>query len=279
MASASLLASPSAQSQRAIENFRRDARQNSMLLTRAIGAGTLREKGGIRREWSCRMQRMRRRAGRRPLQFEQCEPRCVPTLVFVFNGNGYGAANPSPLTANAAEVLHAAGNQAVQLANPAITSPGVFDDLADEIGLLSHGQPIGIVGFSAGGALAERLAAIPTLHVTDVLACYSPPDLRDFFAYHGLDRFAAYVDDQIKANPAVIDLFSGRNPTTAHIVADFGLFDHAVEAAPSSASFAVDYPKGDAYYYDGGHGVSINASPPALADFLAHLRASGRALT
>ena len=46
---------------------------------------------------------------------------------------------------------------------------------------------------------------------------------------------------------------------------------HAVEVTPSSAAFALDDPAGDAFFYDGGHSVSINASPPALADFLAHL--------
>jgi hypothetical protein len=214
---------------------------------------------------------LRRRVREKPLAFERCEARSLATLVFIFNGNGFGATTPSTLTANAATVLQDAGHQAVQLATPAMVSSAAFYGLAHEVQALAHGQPIGLVGFSAGGTLAERMAALPELHVKDVLACYSPPDLRSFFGYHQNDRFAAFVGSHINANPAVINLFSGLNPTQAHVVTDFGLFDHAVVATPSAAAYESDYPHGQVYYYDSGHGVSIDASPSALADFLAHL--------
>jgi len=49
------------------------------------------------------------------LAFEQCEERILNTLVVVLNGNAFCAANPSSLTANAAQVLQQAGDRAVQL--------------------------------------------------------------------------------------------------------------------------------------------------------------------
>jgi hypothetical protein len=187
------------------------------------------------------------------------------------NGNGFGAAAPSILTANASALLRAANDEPVPLAYPAISSVGAFLGLEREIKALSHGQPIGIVGFSAGGTLAERIAADPALNVTDVLACYSPPDLRAFFAYHQGDLYARYVLNHIGGNGAVIDRFSGPNDTPAHIVTAFGLEDRAVEAAPSTTEFLADYPHGHVYTYPGPHGVSISASVPALEDFLSHL--------
>ena len=89
---------------------------------------------------------------------EQCEARVLNTLVFVLNGNAFAAAKPSILTANAAQVLRRAGNQAIQLAYPTIATPAAFYGLERQIESLSHGQPIGIVGFSAGGSLALRIA-------------------------------------------------------------------------------------------------------------------------
>jgi hypothetical protein len=189
----------------------------------------------------------------------------------VLNGNGFGAASPNALTANAAVVLRAAGDQAIQLAYPAVTATGVLSGIAREINALSRGAPIGIVGFSAGGTLAERLAADPALNVTAVLACYSPPDLHAFFAYHQADRFSQYVLGKISGNAAVTDLLSGPNPTQAHVVATFGLKDRAVVAGPSTASLLADYPQAGVYDYPGPHGVGIDASVPALEDFLTHL--------
>ncbi len=95
----------------------------------------------------------------RPLCLEQCEERTLSTLVFVLNGNAFAAASPDTLTANAAEVLATAGDPAVQLAYPTMATPDDFNELAHQIGSLSHGRPIGIVGFSARGSLALRLAA------------------------------------------------------------------------------------------------------------------------
>jgi dienelactone hydrolase len=187
------------------------------------------------------------------------------------NGNGFGAAAPNALTDNAALVLRAAGVQAVQLAYPALTTPDVFAGMEREIASLSQGQPIGIMGFSAGGSLAARLAGDPALHVTDVLDYYGPPDLRDYVEYHQGDRFDHYVLGHIDGNSAVIDQLSGPSDTQAHVVAAFGDSDENVVADPSAASFLKDYPQGQVYFYPGPHGVSIFASDAALLNFLTHL--------
>src|SRR5262249_51530302 len=159
---------------------------------------------------------------------EPCEERSLLALIFVFNGNGYGAARPSPLTALAAHELAAGGHRAVQLANPSVNSPAVLAGLKQKIGAIAPGQPIAPVGFSAGGTLAERLAADPALHATDVLACYSPPDVADYLAYHGGDHDGQYVLGNLGGDRAVIGLLSGPNGTRAHVVATFGLADHNV---------------------------------------------------
>ena len=52
----------------------------------------------------------------------------------------------------------AQGDQAVQLAYPTISTPAAFYGLERQIKALSHGQEIGVVGFSAGGSLADRIA-------------------------------------------------------------------------------------------------------------------------
>jgi dienelactone hydrolase len=217
------------------------------------------------------VKRFRRYSRGLVLDFDRCEARNLQTLVFVFDGNGFGAANPSNLTANAAEVLRAHGDQAIQLSNPAVTTPDVFFGLEREIKSLSRGQPIGIVGFSAGGALAFRLAADDALHVKDVLDYYGPPDLRDFITSHHGDGYDSYVLRQINSNPAVINLLSGPENTQAHVVAAFGSTDPVVLAGPSVASLRKDDPQADIYGYHGHHGVSIFASPAALQDFLTHL--------
>src|SRR2546423_669901 len=99
------------------------------------------------------------------LNVQRCEDRCLTTLIFVLNGNGFAAARPNQLTASAAEVLRQAGDQVVQLSNLTINTPAAYNALAGKIVKLAHGQDIGLVGFSAGGALAIHLAATPGLKV------------------------------------------------------------------------------------------------------------------
>jgi hypothetical protein len=216
--------------------------------------------------------RTRQRGGRTvALGLDPCEPRLLNTLVFIFNGNAYSAAAPDGLTAEAARAIEDAGHQAIQLETPTLDTTSAFHSVAAQVRSLGHGQPIGLVGFSAGGTLAARLSSIPSLDVKDVLAEYSPPDLKDYLGYHRGDRFSRYITGRVQFQPGVVDLLSGPNPTTAHVVATFGLADHHVVAAPSTASFRKDYPGGHVYDYPGRHGASIHASPPALDDFLSHL--------
>jgi dienelactone hydrolase len=217
------------------------------------------------------MKRYRRLSKMKVLNFEQCEGRILPTLVFVLNGNDYGAAKPSDLTAHAARVLQKAGNQAIQLSTPELATTGAFYSLVKKIDSLSHGQPIGIVGFSAGGTLAARLAGVKTLHVTAALAYYSPPDLRDYLNFHRGDRYYRSAVGHVHFTSSAINLLSGPSDTSAYVVSAFGLYDHNVVASESTASFRRDFPHGQVYYYPGPHGVSINASYPALEDFLTHL--------
>jgi dienelactone hydrolase len=205
------------------------------------------------------------------LTFEQCEDRILNTLVFVLNGNGFSAAVTNSLTANAAQVLQTAGNRAVQLSYPTIATPAAINNLAQSIRALSHGQPIGIVGFSAGGTLAARLAAEHTLNVVAVLDYYGTPDLRDWFSYHKSDRFASFVRDHVDFTSAGINALSGPINTTAHEVAAFGSYDRNVVASQSISSFHRDLPQASLYVYPGPHGVGIGASPPALKEFLANL--------
>ena len=199
--------------------------------------------------------------------FEPCEPRTLTALIVVFNGNGFDAARPGPLTDSAAQVLHAAGNQVVQLAYPRLNTPGAFHAVAARVAMLSHGRPVALVGFSAGGALALRLSAVPSLHVVDVLDEYGPPDVRD-----DLDAGRMHpVRGLAPFSKATVDLLSGPVRTTAHVVATYGLSDPGVPAGPSAASLRRDLPSVHIYFYRGGHGVAISASRPALEDFLSHL--------
>ncbi len=125
----------------------------------------------------------------RPIpEFEACEGRALTTLVFVLNGNSFAAAGPSILTANAADVLHTAGDRVVQLSYPAIQSVGAFRSLAATVVRLAHGQPVGLVGFSAGGALALRVATTPGLNVSTVLDDYGVPDVRSYLRFHARDH-------------------------------------------------------------------------------------------
>lgn len=219
---------------------------------------------------------MKRRPGRtrgETLSIEPCEGRALMApLIFVFNGAGFARAKPSVLTADAAHVLQQdAGARVVQLGNPPLGNPGAVYGIARQIASISHGQPVDLLGFSAGGSLALRLAGIPKLHVKDVLALYSPPDVKGYLAFHGRDHFSQYVLGHGHFTPAGLDLLSGPSRTTAHVVAAYGLQDHNVVAGESEASFRQDFPQGDVYEYDGPHGASIGASRDALQDFLVHL--------
>jgi hypothetical protein len=213
----------------------------------------------------------RSRPGHRNLTFEQCEDRELLTLIFVLNGNAFGATSPTILTANAAQVLKAAGNQAIQISTPRMETASDFYGLAREIGALSHYSPIGIVGFSSGGTLALRLSGIPSLHVTAVFDNYGSPSLRDYLLYHLGDRYDTYIFRHAGFTRSAIDVLSGPSDTSAYVVCDFGLNDHNVVASVSTSSLEQDFPTAHVYYYAGGHGVSISASPQALQDFLMHV--------
>jgi hypothetical protein len=215
------------------------------------------------------------RATRRAIpRVEACEGRALTTLIFVLNGNAFSPAGPNALTADAANVLHEAGNRVVQVSYPTIGTTRAYYGLARSIARMAGGQTIGLVGFSAGGTLAARLSGIPSLHVRAVLDDYGPPDLRDWIRYHGNDRFAQYVLSHVPFSPKFVDAMSGPSPSTAYIAAAFGQDDQNVTPAVSSASFAQDFAVGHVYTYRGGHGAAIGASRPALEDFLAHLGGS-----
>src|SRR5271157_172663 len=217
------------------------------------------------------MTNRRSRSGHRNLAFEQCEDRALLTLIFVLNGNAYSATSPSILTANAAHVLKRVGNQAVQISTPQIQTAGDFYGVARQIESLSHGRPIGIVGFSAGGTLAARLSGDQSLHVIAALDYYGPPSLSDYLNYHKGDRFNAYVLSHVHFTRSAINVLSGPSDTSAYVVCAFGLYDRNVVASVSTSSVRQDFPTAHVYYYAGGHGVSINASPHALQDFLVHV--------
>ena len=202
---------------------------------------------------------------------EALESREVPTLVLVFSGNGLGAAGTGALTAVAAGELNKLGFPTVQLAYPAIDSPGVYEHLAHRVETISHGQPIALEGFSAGGLLAARLAGDPALNVKAVLDFYGPPDLSDWLAEHKGDHAYHYVADQMHLSPGVINLLSGPSPTTAFVVAAFGEFDPISIAPESIASFHNDFHSGEVFVYPGAHGVSPGADPAAVAAFVQHL--------
>ncbi len=217
------------------------------------------------------MTNRRNRSVRRNLTCEQCEDRALLTLIFVLNGNAFSATSPSILTANAAQVLERAGNQAVQISTPKIDTAGNFYGVARQIESLSHGRPIGIVGFSAGGTLAARLSGVKSLHVIAALDYYGPPSLRDYLNYHNGDQFDAYVLSHVHFARSAINVLSGPSDTSAYVVCACGLHDRNVVASVSTSSLRQDFPTAHVYYYAGGHGVSINASPQALQDFLVHV--------
>ncbi len=208
--------------------------------------------------------------GRQP-SVELLETRTLSTLVFVFNGNAYAKATPNQLTQATAALLNSHGNRAIQLTMPAMNGPAAFYQVGNTIRSISKGQPIGLMGFSAGGTLALRLAGLSGLNVKAVAAFYGPPDLSDWLQYHHGDRDYRFVTSHVQLNPAIIRLLSGPSATNAYLIDAFGLRDHNVVAAPSTASFNRDFPGGHVYYYPGGHGVLPTADPAAFNDFLSHL--------
>jgi dienelactone hydrolase len=203
---------------------------------------------------------------------EQLEPKLLPTLVFVLNGNAFAEAKPnSTVTQGAANILMEHGDRAVQLTTPAIDSPAAFYQVANQIRAISKGRPIGLFGFSSGGSLALRLAGLPSLNVRAAAAYYAPPDLKDYLGYHKGDRFYRVVGSNVRFNKGIINLLSGPSSTTAYLVSAFGLRDQNIVPSRSAAVFHQDFPSGHAYFYQGPHGVDATADPVALNDFLAHL--------
>ena len=208
---------------------------------------------------------------RKSLDFEACEERLLTALVFVLNGNTFAATGPNALTANAAAVLRGAGEHVIELSTPTLATPAAFDRVVRQIAAVSHGQPIGLVGFSSGGVLAARLAGVASLNVSAVLDYYGEPDLTLYLASHNNDTFARYVKSHVAFTQAGINQFSGPSPATSYVVCAFGLYDRNVVASFNTATFPRDFHNGAVYVYAGGHGAPISASPPALADFLRHL--------
>ena len=143
--------------------------------------------------------------------------------------------------------------------------------IANYIRTVSHGQPIGLVGFSHGGALAMRLAGQPGLDVTSVMNYYGPPDLKDWLTYHQDDRYFRYVASHVHLTRGIVNLFSGPSTSDAYFVNAFGLHDRNVVSSVSTASFYRDYQHGQVFDYPGPHGVTLYADYPAFQDFLDHL--------
>jgi hypothetical protein len=209
----------------------------------------------------------------RPL-LEPFEPRVLPTLVFVFNGNAFAATAPGQLTQIAANLLEAHGDRAIQISTPAIGSAAAFHALANKLLAISGGQPIGLLGFSAGGSLAARLSQVSALHVVAALNYYGPPDLQDWFAYHAGDYFEQYVTSHVRLTSDFINVMSGPSNSRAFVVNAFGNYDQNVVSSISTASFQRDFRNGAVFTYPGPHGASPLASIPAFNDFVAHLGGS-----
>jgi hypothetical protein len=194
-----------------------------------------------------------------------------PTLVFIFGGNAFAAANPNVLTKMAADQLIRHGDQAIQLATPAMNGPGDFEQLGQTIHAISNGQPIGLMGFSAGGSLALRLASFPGLNVKATLNFYGPPDLQDWLIFHFGDHYYRYVSTHVHLTRGFVELMSGVSTSDAYNVNAFGLRDHLITSALSTADFVQDFQSGRVYYYPGPHGVTLYACYPAFQDFLVNL--------
>jgi hypothetical protein len=203
---------------------------------------------------------------------EEFESRAAPSLVFVFNGSAFAASRPdAKQTGLAAQQLVDHGDRAIQLATPAMESPSDFYRLAALVHGLSKGQPIGLMGFSAGGALAMRLSGIPSLNVQAVMNYYGPPDLHNWLNYHRGDVDYNYVTNHVHLSPGMINLLSGPSRSTAYVVNAFGRDDTNVVASVSAASFRRDFQYGRVFYYPGPHEVTLFADYPAFKDFLSHL--------
>jgi hypothetical protein len=203
--------------------------------------------------------------------FDAMETRVVPTLVFVFPGNALAAANTDSLTQQAADALAKLGDQAIQVSTPAMSSASVIYGIANEIRQASHGRPIGLMGFSAGGMLATRLAGMPGLNVKSVMDYYGPPDFKDWLKFHGDDQTFQYVATHVQLTKGVVQLFSGPSDTQAFVVGAFGLHDTNVNAHVSATSLEKDFQHEQVFYYRGPHGVSLYANYGAFLDFVHHL--------
>ena len=130
---------------------------------------------------------------------EPLEPRALTTLVFLFNGNAFAAADPGRVTQNAAATLARDGDFAIQMSTPAMDSRGGFVQLSNQIRRMSRGQPIGLIGFRTGGAGALRLAEAPGLNVKAVfLNFYGPPDLQAWLQQHRGDIAYRYVATRVR---------------------------------------------------------------------------------
>lgn len=204
-------------------------------------------------------------------EVEPCESRVCPTMVFIFPGNALAAASPDIPTETAAARLAQVGDRPIQVSTPAMNGPGDFYAVANYVRRVSHGQPIGLMGFSAGGALAMRLAGQPGLNVQSVMDYYGPPDLDDWFASHGHDHYYQYVTTHVHVTPALVHLMSGPSTSDAYFVGAFGLHDDNVQPAVSTEAFQQDFHNGQVYYYLGPHGVTLYADYHAFQTFLNHL--------
>ena len=204
-------------------------------------------------------------------EVEPCESRVYPTMVFIFPGNALAAASPGIQTKSAAAELARLGDRPIQVGTPALNGPGAFYSIANYVRKVSHGRPIGLMGFSAGGALALRLAGQPGLNVKAVMDYYGPPDMKDWLASHRHDYYYQYVVSHVHLTPSVINLLSGPTRSNAAFVAAFGLHDPEVEPVVSATGFQRDFPNGQYFYYPGPHGVTLNADYTAFRAFLKHL--------
>jgi hypothetical protein len=199
---------------------------------------------------------------------EPCEDRTLTTLVYLLNGTNFTADGPSELTDYSGTLVRQAGNRVVQLSTPTINTPAAYRSLAATVVKIAHGRTVGLVGVGAGGSLALRIATTPGLEVSAVLDNFGVPDVRAYLDRHGSRQPIAGL---APFRPSVVSLLSGPLTTQAHVVAAFGRNDPNVQPAPSTADLLRDDPSADVYTYPGGYGAPINASKPALEDFLSHL--------
>jgi dienelactone hydrolase len=136
---------------------------------------------------------------------------------------------------------------------------------------MAHGQTIGLVGFSAGGALALRVATTPGLKVGAVLDYYGVPDIQAYLQRHARDHIYRPISGLAPFRTSLTSLLSGPLVTQAQVIGAFGQFDPNVRADTSSADLLRDDVNAHVYTYSGAHGVGITASRPALEDFLSHV--------